>query len=174
MRNAFSLSLLWLYKRVSVRVCSGDLRKWQKCHTRHLCSSKNPSCLGNHRSDKLLQRSRGRRRPSGVWHWQQLGITLSLTHHRCLPHISCCPLSVSLSVLVLSLSLSVFRLTFYFPLSTSASKLWHSPLLYLSLSLAPSSNLSLFFLHLSHSLPSSPLTILSVHLVSRLISPLFP
>lgn len=40
----------------------GDLRNWQKCHTLHLCGSKKPGCLGSHRSDKLLQRSRGRRR----------------------------------------------------------------------------------------------------------------
>lgn len=43
-------------------LCSGDLWKWQKCHTLHLCSSKKHGCLGSHRSDKLLQRSRGRRR----------------------------------------------------------------------------------------------------------------
>lgn len=59
--------------------------------------------------------------------------------------------------------------SFYFCLQALTLTLALSPS-----SLAPSSNLFLFFLHLSHSLPSSPLTILSVHLVSRLISPLFP
>lgn len=119
----------WLYKCVSVGVCSSDLWKWQKCHTLNLCSSKKLGCLGCHRSDKLLQRSRGRRRQEEAVRSVTLttaapppspSLTLSMS-----PSLSTYEIAVShFSVFsLLQLSTSVFPLSFDFLLYTSAFKL---------------------------------------------------
>lgn len=153
-----------------------DLRKWQKCHTLHLCSSKKPSSLGSHRSDKLLQRSRGRRR------WEEAVRSMTLTtagdpsifltsslSPSLFIHITLPPPTYPLSLSVfffLSSPLPFFSLSTSF--STCTSELWHLPFFHPCLSsfLSPSLSLnlqyhiSLLSFHLFRCVPSSPPDIL--------------
>lgn len=109
--NGFSQSLLALQKCRSVAALNCESGRNV---THFICvTEKSPCCVGSHRSDKLLQSSRGRRRPSPLRHWQQLGLSLA--------HSFAVFLSLPTYHIALTYIPSLFSPFFYFFSSVSAS-----------------------------------------------------